>query len=181
MVTSTQKLSREHDIQKPMTQDEAVIKQSGTDQEKKTDIKKTIEKKKPDVRTATTLDSVSHKTQNLNFFDKVSIHCIHVIIMSEVVKETSMDKRKVQRELQDSLLESVMDERERGRKIRMKFLLRQSDVRFENVAFDFSHISLTSLPKYTFIISFFLYIYIVTYLLRSHDRAFSHLRIASNR
>ena len=52
-----------------------------------------------------------------------------------------------------------MDERERGRKIRMKFLLRQSDVRFENVAFDFSHISLTSLPKYTFIISFFLYIY----------------------
>jgi hypothetical protein len=39
-----------------------------------------------------------------------------------------MISRDAQREVQDSLLESVMEERERGRKIRMKFLLKQSDV-----------------------------------------------------
>ena len=59
-------------------------------------------------------------------------------------EETSvMDEKKklrqLNREVQDSLLESVMEDREKGRKIRMKFLLRQSDVRFQFSNFNFTH------------------------------------------
>ncbi len=84
---------------------------------------------------------VSH-TQNSKFEFFVShsiIYTYNIYIMSE---ETSvMDEKKklrqLNREVQDSLLESVMEDREKGRKIRMKFLLRQSDVRFQFSNFQF--------------------------------------------
>ena len=50
-------------------------------------------------------------------------------------------ERMLNREIQDSLLESVMVERERGRKNRMKFLLKQSDVFRHFLPSDFDHLT----------------------------------------
>ena len=106
-------------------------------------------------------------------------------------EETSvMDEKKklrqLNREVQDSLLESVMEDREKGRKIRMKFLLRQSDVRIFNfqIFINFSNLFDTLITHHSsYMCTYSRFFCLVAHLLIHVLNVVyaQNLRIASNR